>query len=177
MKNILLFISFVVFALSLSAQNVGIGTTTPIGKLHIKGSADTSQLIIDAHPTQSNTSPLFKLRNSLGNDLLWIHSDDTSNTFVGLRAGRFNDASNSGWHNTFIGGDAGYSNTSGQFNTASGNHALFSNVSGSNNTANGAAALFSNTSGANNTAFGYFSLGSNTTGDIWLTLLEHHGSE
>ncbi|HZV69689.1 MAG TPA: FISUMP domain-containing protein [Saprospiraceae bacterium] len=147
------------------SQNVGVGITTPIAKLHIKGSANIPQFIIDANSTQSNLLPLIKLRNSLGNDLLWIHSDDTSNTFIGLRAGKSNNAASSGWYNTFIGGDAGYANTSGQFNTANGNHALFSNTTGSNNTANGSAALFSNTTGANNTAVGYFSLGSNTTGD------------
>ena len=69
------------------AQNVGIGIATPVGKLHIKGAADVSQLIIEANSTQSNTAPLFKLRNSFGNDLLWMHTDDTSNVFMGLHAG------------------------------------------------------------------------------------------
>lgn len=163
--RLLLILSFSQILIFSFGQNVGVGILAPAGKLHIKGSQNNSQLIIDANSTQSNTAPLFKMRNSLGSDLLWIHSDDTSNTFIGLRAGRFNNAASSGWYNTFIGGDAGYSNTSGQFNTANGNHALFSNITGSNNTANGSAALFSNTTGANNTANGYFSLGSNTTGD------------
>lgn len=154
-------ILFVPFAWS---QNVGVGASTPIGKLHVKGGANISQLIIDAHSTQSNTSPLIKLRNSLGNDLLWIHADDSSNVFIGLHAGRFNNASALGFYNTFIGSDAGYSNTSGDYNTANGNHALFSNTTGANNTAIGSVALFSNTTGANNTANGSYSLSTNTTG-------------
>ncbi len=44
------FLSFMIVFLGLPkdlfCQNVGIGITTPGGKLHIKGSADTSQLIL-----------------------------------------------------------------------------------------------------------------------------------
>ncbi|CAN5686071.1 hypothetical protein BH10BAC3_BH10BAC3_37570 [soil metagenome] len=56
--------------------NVGIGTNTPAAKLHIKGNANTSQLIIDANATQSNTQPLIRLRDASGADLLDIHSDN-----------------------------------------------------------------------------------------------------
>ena len=163
-KKIHLVISCVAFAITLSAQNVGIGTTTPLGKLHIKGSADTSQLIIDAHSTQSNNSPLFKLRNSLGNDLLWMHTDDTSNIFLGLHAGSFNSISGGGAYNTFVGSNAGKSNTTGPFNTAIGAGSFLSNSTGANNTAIGSVSLFSNSSGINNTASGSYSLSSNSTG-------------
>lgn len=64
------------------AQNVGIGTATPAARLHIKGNADTSQLVIDAHNTQDNKRPLIR-RKSDGTDLLWIHSDDSTNIFIG----------------------------------------------------------------------------------------------
>ena len=85
------------------AQNVGVGILAPMGKLHISGSADIPQLIIDANSTQSNTNPLIKLRKSDGTDLMWIHSDDITNVFMGVSAGRVNNAGGGGLHNTFIG--------------------------------------------------------------------------
>ena len=82
--------SFLLLPIFIFGQNVGVGLLSPAGKLHIKGSADVSQLILDANSTQSNTMPLLKLRNSFGNDLLWINSDNAANTFIGLNAGRVN---------------------------------------------------------------------------------------
>jgi len=144
--------------------DIGINTTSPAGKLHIKGSADASQLIIDANGTQSNTNPLIKLRNSSGNDMLWIHSDSPLNTFIGFNAGRVNNAGGGGIYSTFIGRDAGYSNTIGSSNTANGNAALYSNTTGDFNTANGLQSLYTNTIGYGNTANGFAALYSNTTG-------------
>src|SRR5262245_49096019 len=73
-----------------AAGRIGIGTTSPVSKLHVKGNANESQFIIDAASPQSNTNPLIKLRNNAGTDLMHIHSDDASNTFIGLNAGRVN---------------------------------------------------------------------------------------
>ncbi|MDZ4748207.1 MAG: tail fiber domain-containing protein [Saprospiraceae bacterium] len=170
--------SFVEIAIS---QNIGINTPSPAGKLHIKGSADVSQLIIDANSTQSNTSPLFKLRNSQGTDLLWMHSDTALNTFIGIYAGHVNNANGGGIFNTYTGSHAGFSsstgnsnsgfganslflNGTGSFNSAHGLNALFSNASGSWNTAIGANALFASTTGSSNTAIGNAALLSNTFG-------------
>ncbi len=166
MKKILVpLILYVLFLIPSSwAQHVGIGTLTPTGALHVKSSQDISALIIDANSVQSNTSPLFKLRNSQGIDLLWIHADDTSNVFIGLQAGKVNSISGGGALNTFIGSNAGRSNTAGAFNTVIGGGAFFSNTTGSNNSAFGSVSLFSNTSGANNSATGTYSLSSNTLG-------------
>jgi hypothetical protein len=164
MKKNILMISFIAISSTMAAQNVGIGITTPSGKLHIKGSADTTQFIIDANSTQSNTRPLIKLRNSAGADLMWIHSDDGTNTFAGLNAGRVNNASGGGVFNTFIGSNAGYSNTSGGYNTAIGNTALYSNTTGNGNTANGYNALGLNSTGYSNTANGYDALFADSTG-------------
>ena len=163
----------------IQAQNVGVGLLDPESKLHIQGSADNSQFIIDANSTQSNTSPLIKLRKSDGTDLLWIHSDYNTNVFVGLNAGRVN-AQNEGDSNSFIGSNAGYSNTigddntvvgskalyfntTGNLNTASGSTALYKNTIGNLNVAFGAGAMYWNTKGCNNAAFGSFSLDRNTT--------------
>ncbi len=142
--------------------NVGIGTTTPVGKLHVKGSANTPQLVIDANSTQSTINPLIKLRNSAGTDLIWINSDDTSNLFVGVKAG-FNNGL-TGRRNTFIGSTAGFFNSSGFNNTATGSASLLANSTGSNNTGNGTATLLLNSGGSNNTAIGSYSMFLNTTG-------------
>lgn len=47
-----------------TSRNVGIGTTTPGGKLHINGTADDQQLIIEGHSTQ--TANLTEWQNSSG---------------------------------------------------------------------------------------------------------------
>lgn len=151
----------------LFSQNIGIGTTTPAARFHIKGSMDTSQFVIDANIIQSNLHPLIRLRNSDGADLMWIHSDDASNVFLGLQCGMANQvnlANYRGISNTFTGSQAGKSNTSGSSNTAHGYAALGSNTSGSDNTANGAFALFSNIGGYDNTANGSGALYSNNYG-------------
>jgi len=167
-KLFLLLVSAILFASFSFAQNVGIGIITPASKLHIKGSADVSQLIIDANSTQSNTHPLIKFRKSDGTDLMWIHSDDVTNTFVGLNSGRVNYISSGlfseGQYNTFIGSNAGYSNTTGYYNTANGSQALYSNTSGYYNTANGLNALYFDNIGSYNTANGTYALYSNTAG-------------
>ncbi len=174
-------------------QNVGISILTPAGKLHVKGTADVPQLIIDANSPQTNVNPLFKLRKSDGTDLLWLHSDDSTNCFLGLKAGRLNVIGPQGINNSFIGSRAGYSNTNGRDNTALGTNAFFSNTKGgqniaigtnalftqsfapgatwyqSNNVAVGFEALYSNqptssASGVNNTAVGTSAMHTNTTG-------------
>ena len=168
MKSFLLLLLSTITCQFLIAQNVGINTTTPLGKLHIKGSADTSQLVIDANSTQTNLRPLIRLRKSDGNDLLWIHSDNNSNSFLGLGGGRVNNASGGAIFNTFIGGSAGFSNTLGYGNTAIGTASLYSNSTASENTAVGTRALFSqsfNNSNSSwpsaNTAVGFDALYSN----------------
>jgi hypothetical protein len=162
----ILFISIPGLPTKVFSQNVGIGTATPTARLHIKGVADTSQLVIDANSTQSNTRPLIKLRTSTGAELLRIHSDDTSNTFIGFSAGRLNNATLSGGtYNTFVGGSAGRSNTTGIYNTATGESALAFNTTGIANTACGGDALIFNTTGSNNSAFGLSALAYNSSGN------------
>ena len=167
MKKIILLSYFIAWISYFSySQNVGIGTATPAARLHIKGAADTSQLVIDANSIQSNTRPLIKLRTSTGTELLRIHSDDTSNLFIGLNAGRVNSATPSGGtYNTFVGGSAGRSNTTGIYNTATGESALAFNTTGIANTACGGDALIFNTTGSNNSAFGLSALAYNSSGN------------
>lgn len=164
MKNVFMLFSYL-FALVYSSfsQNIGIGTTTPLAKLHIKGTAGTSQLVIDANSIQSNAQPLIKLRTSSGTELLHIHSDDSTNTFIGLNTGRINNALLNGLNNTFTGSYSGYSNTWGNSNTATGSNTLRFNTTGYNNTATGRDALYFNTSGGNNSAYGSSTLRLNST--------------
>jgi hypothetical protein len=146
------------------AQNVGIGSAAPKAKLHIKGSADTAQLIIDANATQSNTQPLIRLRTASGTDLIHLHSDNPKNTFIGLNAGRLNNVAGGGLNNTFIGALAGSNNSTGYSLTALGYGALFTNTTGAENTAIGSIALYYNTYGYNNTAMGRGALYQNVDG-------------
>jgi trimeric autotransporter adhesin len=143
------------------AGYVGIGTLTPITKLHVSGSTDQTQFILDANATQNNANPLIKLRSSTGTDLLWIHSDNQWNTFMGVNAGRVNAPSGfAGVFNTFIGSDAGYTNSAGSSNTAIGYRALHFNYNGSQNIAIGFQSLYNNYSANLNTAIGINALSS-----------------
>lgn len=149
-----------------NGMSVGINTTAPTGKLNIRGSSNSSQLVIDAFGTQTPGNPLIKFRTGSGTDLMWLHSDNPENTFVGLNAGRVNIATAGGTANTFVGSDAGYSNSTGYDNTVNGNQALYTNTTGHSNTAVGVVALYSNTTGNYNTAIGRGALYFNTSGNF-----------
>jgi hypothetical protein len=164
MQKIFILITAVIFYFDIHAQNVGIGTISPAGKLHIKGSADTSQLTVDANAVQTMIHPLIRLRNAAGIELMDINSDHSSNTFVGYSTGRSNNATLGGTSNTFIGSVAGFSNSTGNDNTAMGTYALYFNTWGYQNTSIGSSTLFSNTTGYLNSAFGSTALLANTTG-------------
>lgn len=163
MKKFTLIIAITIYSAGISlAQNVGISTTSPAGKLHIEGTSDNSQLVIDANTTQSNSNPLIRLRNSSNQDLLWIHSNHTSNSFVGRNAGQ---VVNTGFDNSFFGNQAGAANTSADNNTAIGSLSLAATTSGSHNTAVGYNTLNANTTGQYNCAVGINALAKNTDAD------------
>ncbi|MEP6748116.1 MAG: tail fiber domain-containing protein [Bacteroidota bacterium] len=180
MKTLLLGIALLTGVCAFS-QNIGIGTETPQGKLHIKGSADTAQLVIDANTTQSGKQPLILLRTSAGAELLRIHADEANDLFIGYQAGQFNQVNASSTANTFIGSAAGALNATGYHNTALGSTAFSRNTTGAHNvavgtesltrntegyfnTAVGASALIFNSKGFGNTALGYTALYASTTG-------------
>ena len=141
-------------------------TTAP--RLHVVGGADTTQVLITANATQSNSaSPLLRAYTSDGTtELFRLHSDSMFNLFVGEWAGRLNATSGglNGLYNTFIGSRTGFFNTTGWSNTATGTQALSRNTTGNANTATGKTALESNTTGGGNTATGANALRANTTG-------------
>ena len=128
-----------------------------------------SKLIIDASLNQTNSNPLIRLRNSQGDDLLWVHSDNATNTFMGFSSG----VANTGVSNTFIGSFAGILNMSADYNTAVGYSALSRNRSGELNTAVGSFACRNCQSGSYNTALGYFSL-YNTNGAEYNTAIGYN---
>lgn len=151
--------------------NFGIGTTAPSTKLHVKGSSNSTQFIIDANATQSNANPLFKLRTSTGTDLLSIHSDNATNIFIGNNAG-LNNSTGSGVSNVFIGESSGKANTTGNSNVFIGVASGMTNTTGYNNVALGENSFKFNTTGNSTVAIGMAALAYNTTG-YWNTAVGH----
>lgn len=128
-----------------------------------------SKLVLDASSTQTNTNPLIRLRNSIGEDLMWIHSDKVGNSFIGYHAG----IANTGSSNTFVGSQAGNANQAANFNTAIGVWSLYDNQSGVENTAIGFQALYQSKSGGFNTAIGSVALGA-TNGSLYNVAVGYH---
>jgi hypothetical protein len=95
------------------------------------------------------------------------------NTFYGVNAG-INTAGDDDV-NTFIGADAGFTNTTGAFNTFLGGDVGVANSTGSHNTLVGAAAGPNNSTGSENSFFGSFSGHLNTTGSENTFLGSHTG--
>lgn len=175
-----------------STVNVGIGTTSPLDRLHVVGNirmvdgnqAAGSVLTSDANGTASwqnasanawglsgntSTNPLINFIGTTDNqDLVFKR-----NNFVRGRIGNTNLSfgsnalpTNTGIQNVAVGVSTLQSNTTGTNNTAVGQYALRFNLAGSFNTANGFEALYTNNSGEFNTATGPSSLYSNTSGSF-----------
>jgi len=147
-----------------NGNNVGINTTSPSAKLHVKGSTDVSQLILEANATQSNAHPLLLLKNQSGEELLSLHSNHPTNIFLGIGAGAIGNQTVEGSDNVFIGYNVGNKNTSGFANVGIGPQTLASNTSGFGNLAIGPFAMWMNTTGYQNLAMGLNALTSNIDG-------------
>jgi hypothetical protein len=173
---------------------VGIGTTVPMARLDVAGTARiTDTLTLAPGNDQAldvSTGNVYKAgalflhdrggpgNTALGQEALSGVTSGSRNTASGAHAlaantaGSYNAAcgayalgsNTTGYSNTASGAYALSSNTTGYGNTASGAHALRSNTTGFSNTASGAYALQANTSGERNTASGIRSLASNTIG-------------
>ena len=153
-------------ALYENAGNLGLGTTSPLAKLHIQGSANQVQMMVQAAANQTNDQPLIMVRKDDGSALFAMTSDDPANLFIGLDAGLSNQfvKTLSGEQNIFIGNESGKNNVSGSDNTVVGFNGLRANISGGSNTAIGAYSLTVNSTGDHNTTLGAYSLQDNTTG-------------
>jgi type IV secretory pathway TrbF-like protein len=139
-----------------NGTNIGLGTTSPVDKLHVVGKLRIDAGKIDFRNT--GNSVFIGEEAGLNDDLT-----DNSSTFVGHRAGR---ANTNGFRNNAIGSSALASNTTGNYNNAVGGSALLSNTTGYSNNAIGDEALRANTTGANNVAVGDLALSQNTSGSF-----------
>jgi len=166
--------NFEVFRIATNG-NLGLGTITPLEKLHIVGNirmVDGNQGVgqimtsdVNGRATWQNASAnAWGLTGNSGTNATINFIGTTDNIDVIFRrnsliSGRI------GVTNTSFGLNAFDSNTSGTANTATGFSALTANTIGVNNTANGYNSLSGNTIGFNNTAVGFEALLSNVDGD------------
>ncbi len=106
----------------------------------------------------TDTQPLrFRVNNVWAGEL----GNENENSYIGLNAGLSNTTGN---FNSGFGTDALFSNTTGYQNTAVGREAMKNNATGYENSCLGNGALYANTTGNQNTAIGTLSLFSNTVG-------------
>lgn len=164
-KGVLIFILLI--SQMAPAQNVGIGTTTPVFKLDVRnGSVNTDSvyrigattvlavpgignLFIGRDAGMINTSSYNTFSGELAGS---SNTTGNSNSFFGQAAGNVNS---SGDHNSFFGRATGSGNTTGNFNSFFGRSSAYGNTSGHYNTAIGYSSLTVNTTGTQNTALGY----------------------
>lgn len=134
-----------------TANNVGIGTTSPSAKLDINGNLNLSQgneitfgnsraLALD---TNRNIMQGYQTGSSL--------TTGVNNNIIGHQAGK---ATTTGSNNNIIGYQAGNKNTTGDANIFYGYKSGYNNTSGSNNYFIGLQAGYGSTTGMNNLAMG-----------------------
>lgn len=192
MRKILLSASAMACVFMAQAQNVGIGTTTPLAKFSV-GSASQFQVDSNGNIVRINNVPYqFPssqaangqiLSNNGTGQLSWVNqlggwsllgnSGNSTAFFIGttdtvpLRF-RVNNVRSGQIDqvlaNTFMGVNAGGANTTGDGNVAIGFNSLNILTSGSSNSAIGINSLRNNTTGSSNIALGSNALFTNTTG-------------
>jgi hypothetical protein len=174
-----------------SSVNVGIGTTTPLDRLHIVGNirmVDGNQasgrvLTSDANGTASwqnstisawglngnaTTNPAINFIGTTDNQDVIFRRNNIQSGLIGVTNTSFGSttltSNTTGINNTAIGRVSLNSNTTGSFNTAVGGFALSNSTNGANNTAVGYQANLNNTSGQSNTSLGQLALLNTTSG-------------
>ena len=140
-----------------SAQQVGIGITSPDQKLHVVGNTKIAGVVI----VNSVNSSLY-----IGSSTTGQSSTSTGDRNVAIGPSAFR-SNTSATYNTAVGHAAMQDTTTGNYNSVLGNQAMKENIGGSFNVAVGNQALNFTTSSGNNTAVGYRALfqaqsGSNT---------------
>ncbi len=164
---------------------VGIGTTNPSDKLHVKDgafrvSSGTNFLTIQRNSsnfeivssdylqlgtTSNRTLTIKDSKVGIGTDSpgevldvhgrIWVTGTGNS-VFVGANAGTHDDFSTN--QNVAVGVNAFQGNSTGEDNVSLGYYSMFANSNGSNNVAVGSQALAGNTTGADNIAIGFKAL-------------------
>jgi Chaperone of endosialidase len=113
-----------------------------------------------------NGQQVFKFSTNVKSTIVGLNAGKVnaadSNTFIGNEAGYSNTT---GFENYFGGYKAGYNNTTGNYNHFTGYKAGYSNTTKSRNQFEGYAAGYSNTSGADNLYVGFMAGNSSTAGD------------
>lgn len=145
-----------------AGQHVGIGTNSPVQKLHVNGNIniplDSSFMINNRKVLWVNgTANLF-----VGTNAGAANSIGFSNSFLGYNSGTTNSV---GSQNTFVGAESGSANLDGMMNSFLGRRAGFQNTNGNENTFIGAYAGQSNTEGQHNSFLGVTTGSSNTLGE------------
>ncbi|MDH4471635.1 MAG: tail fiber domain-containing protein [Fluviicola sp.] len=153
-----------------NGTNVGIGTATPVAKLHVVGNTRIDAGKIDFRNTGNS---VFIGENAGQND----DYSANNNVYVGFETGQAGVVANNniaiGYqvlkantadNNVAIGSNAMKNSTVAYQNVAIGSNALIFNVSGNYNVAIGNDALRSNNSGGQNVAIGVGALQNNNTG-------------
>ena len=176
-----------------SNNKIGVGTTTPSGKLEIQADAaanpadilfqvkdkfgnpvvqiyqDSIHFWVDDDPSKAENKGAFAVsgKNSTKSTTSNYFNLYTDNLFSGKDAGKkLSGITNySGYSNNFLGYEAGYNDTSGYKNTFLGFRSGFSNTSGYSNIFIGDSAGYNNTSGITNVFIGNQSGKSNLTGN------------
>jgi len=161
-----------------SAGTLAVATSTLTGNLTVQDANSAINFYVDNNNHRvgvATTTPAFAL--TVGGDInmdgkyalyqnslpVLVASSTNYSLSVGTEAGK--NLTNGGTQNTFLGYQAGYTNTTADYNTAVGYQALYSNTTGSSNTALGDYALFFNTTGSNNVGIGHLAfLGGSNAG-------------
>jgi len=154
-------------SISLTAQNIGIGTASPSALLEVAGGDAKingvavgrglgnipGNVVLGDSALSNNTSG--SENTAIGYKALFKNLSGGINVAVGRQALYNNSV---GIDNVAVGGQSLFANDSGSINTAIGDWALLSNVRGSFNTAVGGSSLKGNVTGRSNTAIGLSSL-------------------
>lgn len=128
-----------------AAGDVGVGDTDPAYPLEVNGAVNLA-----------NSTDVYRIGTAHV-----LSKPNTQNIYVGEGAGNANDAS--GTDNTFVGYNAGFTNSSGDNNTYIGAGAGYSSTTGGTNTAIGFEAGYLNSIGTGNVFIGH-QAGYNETG-------------
>ena len=166
---------------------VGIGTTSPLYKLQVSGTAKADSLNTSYFKMTNGATSGYILQSDASGNAGWVSkavsytgtslicasagrggagntegtSSNLNNNFLGYNSGADNTT---GTNNNFLGNETGYDNTTGSNNNFLGYYAGHFNTTGANNNFSGYEAGFSNTTGSANNFFGVYAGEKNTSG-------------